>query len=60
MRNECAVAALALHDWELYAYNNKVFTVLYNQLSADNTLAEYCAQMRSSQTNKTISVITTR
>ena len=57
MRNECAVAALALHDWELYAYNNKVFTVLYNQLSADNTLAEYCAQMRSSQTNKTISVI---
>lgn len=26
IRNESAVAALALHEWELYAYNNKVYT----------------------------------
>ena len=57
IRNECAVAALALHDWALYHYNNRVFTALFNQLSADNTLADYCARMRSSQTNKTVAVI---
>ncbi|MGN0282254.1 MAG: DUF5112 domain-containing protein [Prevotella sp.] len=57
MRNECAVAALALHDWGLYKYNNTVYTSLFNMLSADNTLADYCSQMRSSQTNKTIAII---
>ncbi|MGM9702024.1 MAG: DUF5112 domain-containing protein [Prevotella sp.] len=57
MRNECAVAALALHDWGLYKYNNTVYTSLFNALSADNTLADYCSQMRSSQTNKTIAII---
>lgn len=57
MRNECAVAALALHDWELYRYNNHVYTRLFNQLSADGTLADYCAMMRSSQSNKTVAVI---
>lgn len=57
MRNECAVAALALHDWGLYKYNNTVYTSLFNILSADNTLADYCEQMRSSKTNKTIAII---
>ncbi|MCD8203213.1 MAG: DUF5112 domain-containing protein, partial [Prevotella sp.] len=28
IRNESAVAALALHKWELYKYNNKVYTQL--------------------------------
>ena len=57
IRNECAVAALALHDWGLYKYNNTVYTRLFNMLSADSTLADYCSQMRSSHTNKTIAVI---
>lgn len=57
MRNECAVAALALHDWELYKYNNAVYTRLFNEMSADNTLADYCAMMRSSQSNKTVAII---
>lgn len=57
MRNECAVAALALHDWGLYKYNNTAYTRLFNELSADNTLADYCSRMNSSQTNKTIAVI---
>ena len=57
MRNEIAVAALALHEWQLYSYNNKIYTQLYKEMSADNTLADYCRQMQESQTNKRIAVI---
>ncbi|MBR1688452.1 MAG: DUF5112 domain-containing protein [Prevotella sp.] len=56
IRNESAVAALALHQWELYQYNNKVYTQLFKEMSADNTLADYCRVMQQSQTNKTIAV----
>ena len=57
IRNESAVAALALHEWHIYAYNNKVYTQLFKELSADNTLADYCRQMQQSQQNKRIAVI---
>lgn len=57
IRNESAVAALALHEWRLYAYNNKVYTLLFKEMSADNTLEGYCRAMQQSQTNKTIAVI---
>ena len=57
IRNESAVAALALHQWSLYQYNNKVYTQLFKELSADNTLEEYCRMMQQSQTNKTIAII---
>ena len=57
IRNEAAVAALALHEWSLYAYNNKVYTQLFKEMSADNTLADYCRTMQQSQTNKRIAVI---
>lgn len=57
IRNESAVAALALHEWQLYAYNNKVYTQLFKELSADNTLADYCRTMQQSQANRRIAVI---
>lgn len=57
IRNESAVAALALHRWRLYTYNNKIYTRLFKEMSADNTLADYCRMMQQSQTNKTIAVI---
>ena len=57
LRNESAVAALALHKWQLYSYNNKIYTQLYKEMSADNTLAAYCRTMQQSQTNKSIAVI---
>ena len=57
IRNESAVAALALHEWQLYAYNNKVYTQLFKEMSADNTLADYCRTMQQSQSNKRIAVI---
>ena len=57
IRNESAVAALALHQWQLYSYNNRIYTQLFKEMSADNTLGDYCRTMQQSQTNKTIAVI---
>ncbi len=57
IRNECAVAALALHQWELYKYNNKVYTYLYKEKSADKGLADYCMMMQRSSANKYIAIV---
>ena len=57
IRNESAVAALALHEWQLYTYNNKVYTQLFKELSADNGLTDYCRIMQQSQSNKRIAII---
>lgn len=56
IRNESAVAALALHEWDLYRYNNKVYTQLFRELSADNTLASYCRVMQRSENNKNVAI----
>lgn len=57
MRNESAVAALALHQWEVYQYNNKVYTQLFKEASADATLAKYCQMMQRSETNKHVAIV---
>ena len=57
MRNESAVAALALHEWSLYQYNNRIYTQLFKELSADNTLDVYCQKMQQSQQNKQVAII---
>ena len=57
MRNESAVAALALHEWLVYSYNNKIYTQLYKEMSADNSLPAYCRQMQQSESNKRIAII---
>ncbi len=57
IRNESAVAALALHEWALYNYNNRAYTQLFKEMSADNNLQAYCRTMQQSQTNKRIAVI---
>ena len=57
IRNESAIAALALHEWDLYRYNNEVYTKLFKALSADNTLDAYVVGMQQSKANKTISIV---
>ena len=57
LRNESAIAALALHKWDLYKYNNSVFTHLFKEKSADNTLAAYCRMMMKSETNKNVAIV---
>ena len=57
IRNESAVAALALHQWQLYAYNNRIYTLLFKEMSADSSLPEYCRSMQKAQANKAVAVI---
>ena len=57
IRNESAVAALALHEWQLYQYNNRIYTQLFKELSADSTLDDYCRKMQQSQTNRQVAII---
>ena len=57
IRNESAIASLALHDWTRYRYNNKVYTTLFKEMSADNTLGEYCRVMQKSQANKYVAIV---
>lgn len=51
VRNELAVAALALNEWDVYSYNNKVYTRLYKLMSQDNSLTSYCEEMNASANN---------
>ena len=56
VRNEVAVSALALNDWELYAANNKAYTKLYKECSQDSTLSTYCATMERTENTNNIAV----
>ena len=55
--NDSAVSALGRHDWERYKYYNRVYTRKFREMSADNTLADYCRTMQQSQSNKRIAMI---
>lgn len=55
--NETAVAALALHKWDLYRSSNGVYTSLFRQASADSSLPSYVRAMQRSKTNKTVAVV---
>ncbi len=57
IRNESAVAALALHEWQLYQYNNRIYIQLYKELSADATLADYCRTMQQTKVNRAIAAV---
>jgi len=57
VRNECAVAALALHEWELYHYNNRIYTLLFKELSADRTLDGYCWRMQRLNNNMMVAIV---
>lgn len=56
IRNELAVASLALHQWDLYTYNNHVYTSLFRAKSADMGLGNYVKLMQASETNKNIAI----
>lgn len=57
IRNEAAVAFLALRKLEAYDYNNTAFTDLYKLQGEDRTLEGYCRQLERSNINKTIGII---
>lgn len=55
--NETAVAALALHQWDLYEKNNKIYTRLFRKASADKSLPEYVRTMQKDETNKNVAIV---
>ena len=57
IRNEAAVAYLALKQLDAYSYNNSAFTDLYKLQGEDQTLEAYCRQLERSNTNKTVGII---
>ena len=57
VRNEAAVAYLALGELDAYQYNNQAYTSLYKQISVDASLEEYCERMQLSTNGKWVAVI---
>ena len=57
IRNEVAIAALALNRRSLYWYNNEIFTRLYKLLSDDGKLEQYCNSIQESANNKQMILI---
>lgn len=57
LRNEVAVAALALHDWPLYRINDRVYRRLYKLLGQDTTLENYCQLTERTQQHARMAII---
>ena len=57
VRNEAAVALLALKQWEGYRYNNHAYTTLYKLLGEDRSLEEYCQKLERSTEHKTVAIL---
>ena len=45
IRNEAAVAFLALKQWDEYGYNNAAYTTLYKLLGEDQSLEDFCREL---------------
>lgn len=52
IRNEVAVAALAIGNWSVYRLNNAAYTRLYKLLSVDHSLDQFCQKMQKSADNR--------
>ena len=57
IRNEAAVAYLAMGELDAYQYNNQAYVSLYKQISVDASLEEYCKRMRMSANNKMVAIM---
>ncbi len=57
IRNEAAVAALALHEWDVYRYNNRIYTRLFKELSTDKTLSDYVERMSKAGEAKNVAIV---
>lgn len=57
IRNEAAVAFLALKQLDNYQYNNTAYTRLYKLVSEDYSLEEYCQNLERSTNNKVVAFI---
>lgn len=56
IRNEAAVAALAMRQWDVYAYNNHVYTRLYKLYNKNTTLEADCLRLEQAQRGQRIAL----
>lgn len=54
VRNEAAVACLALRDLDGYTYNNEAYTTLYKLVGEDHSLESFCRDLQHSSNNKAV------
>lgn len=52
LRNETAVAALALCQWDLYHSNNETYTRMYRLVGEDKSLEQTCNNLQLANINK--------
>lgn len=57
IRNELAVANLALRRWDDYRYNNRIYNDLYKLISEDRSLIDYCDRMQRYNSNISVAVL---
>ena len=57
VRNELAVANLALHRLSEYRYNNRIYNNLYKLVSEDRSLIDYCNRMQRYYSNTSVAII---
>lgn len=57
VRNEAAIAFLALKHWEAYRYNNFAYTSLYKLLGEDRSLESYCQTLQRHTDHKSVALI---
>ena len=57
MRNELAVANLALHRLADYRYNNRIYNDLYKLVTEDRSLIDYCNRMQRYYSNTSVAVL---
>ena len=57
VRNELAVAYLALHRLSEYRYNNRIYNDLYKLVSEDRSLVDYCNRMQRYYSNTSVAVL---
>ena len=57
VRNELAVANLALHRLPEYRYNNRIYNDLYKLVTEDRSLIDYCNRMQRYYSNTSVAVL---
>lgn len=57
VRNELAVANLALQRLPEYRYNNRIYNDLYKLVSEDRSLIDYCNRMQRYYSNTSVAVL---
>ena len=57
LRNEIAVSALAMRDWDVYRYNNDAYLKLFKLYYGEWKIEEDCRELQRTNSNLTIAVI---